>query len=369
MQLDFITPDHPRWLTLLATDRHDIYQLPGYLNLEAQRTHAQPEGAIITAGDRQLFVPYLQRQGDDGAPPAAALAPVTDVVSPYGYPGMLANEAARHQPAFITAALRCLQAEWQQRGICSAFLRLHPILNGGWPLGFTEAEYCFQGQTVSVDLTLPEAEMWRHISRERRNRINRAQREQLTARMVPWHTALTTFVEIYAETMGRVAAASRYLEFDAAYFTQLGEVLGDRLHLCLVELGNEVVAAGLYTEWDGIVQAIFGGTRTAFIKLSPSTLETYVVMQWAKARGHQFLHLGGGVGATEDSLFRYKAGFSQMRHAFYTLRLITDPPRYEALVQQRAHALGVPTATLYESGYFPAYRAPVGMIAAIDHKN
>lgn len=360
MQLEFIPPNHPQWSALLAESQHDIYHLPGYLTLEAERTQGLPEAMLVTEGEAMLLVPYLLRSDRDILPDDDLAAAAFDVVSPYGYPGFVLNPAARDRPDFVVSALQTLKQGLRDRGVCSAFFRLHPIVDVDLAAGLTEAEYCFQGETVSVDLTLTESEIWSHTRKDHRNRINRARREGLTARIVPWQEALPTFVDIYVETMARVGAAERYLEFDAAYFTQLGELLGDRLHLCLVEWEGEVASAGLYTEWNGIVQAIFGGTRTAFLKPSPSTLETHTVALWAKDRGNHLLHLGGGVGASEDPLFRYKAGFSKRRHRFYTLRLITDRDQYQNLVYFRAKTLDITPETLYQTHYFPAYRAAIG---------
>lgn len=360
MQLEILSPHHPNWASILQSARHDIYHLPGYVSLEAQRYPGLPEGMLISEGDCSLFVPYLLRCGDDIMPGEPLVSDVFDAVSPYGYPGLILNDVAQQQPEFVRAALLQLKQGLRERGICAAFFRLHPILNADLQPGLDEVEYQWHGETVSVDLTLSEAEIWGQTKGSHRNRINRAQRQGMKADMVPCAQYLPTFLEIYTETMGRVGAAARYLEFDANYFFRMLEILGDRLHLCLVRIGDEVASAGLYTEWHGIVQAIFGGTRTAFLKPSPSTLETHFVSLWARERGNQYLHLGGGVGASQDPLFQYKAGFSKQRHSFFTMRLITDVPQYQTLVNLRAKLLGAQPEALLQSNFFPAYRASIG---------
>jgi hypothetical protein len=65
------------------------------------------------------------------------------------------------------------------------------------------------------------------------------------------------------------------------------------------------------------------------------------------------LHLGGGRGGAEDSLFRFKAGFSDRRHAFATWRWVVRPEAYERLCAAR-RAAGGPEPP---AGFFPAYRA------------
>ena len=74
---------------------------------------------------------------------------------------------------------------------------------------------------------------------------------------------------------------------------------------------------------------------------------------WAKDRGNDVLHLGGGVGSRNDSLFEFKAGFSKTRHDFVTWHLVFMPDVYDDLEKKRDSILG----PAEDVGYFPAYRA------------
>jgi hypothetical protein len=78
------------------------------------------------------------------------------------------------------------------------------------------------------------------------------------------------------------------------------------------------------------------------------------VRGWAKERKNLWMHLGGGVGGKQDSLFRFKAGFSHSRHPFRTLRVVLDKAAYAELV--RAHDPTVDPTQL--DGFFPLYRRP-----------
>lgn len=104
----------------------------------------------------------------------------------------------------------------------------------------------------------------------------------------------------------------------------MAEILAESLHLGIVEFNGEITCACLFAECCGIVQYHLGGTRTNFLKQAPSKLMFDYVRFWAKERGNTVLHLGGGVGNAQDSLYHFKAGFSQVRNRFLTMRLITD---------------------------------------------
>jgi hypothetical protein len=341
---------NPLWIETLQRIRHDIYQLPSYIALESRRHGQIPEAILIEEGDKVFFVPYLLSLCEEAIN-------TFDAKSPYGYPGILLSEAARLNPEFVAVALQRFKQILQAKNVCSIFLRMHPILNQDFDQIFPPHTFTPNGKTVSVDLRIPPAQLWTNTRKGHKSNINRCKRLGMVASMVAVGEYLQDFSNIYQETMRRVSASNVYYSFDYVYYQELWNSLGDRLHLCIVEYENEIASAGLYTEVGGMVQAIFGGTKDKFMHLSPSSLETDCVRYWASERSNEFLHLGGGVGGASDSLYDFKAGFSQLTHDFYTMRLIINPEKYDVLVQNRAQNFDTTMQALLGSNFFPAYRA------------
>ncbi|BAZ25051.1 hypothetical protein NIES4073_59550 [Kalymmatonema gypsitolerans NIES-4073] len=356
MNIQVIELENDLWFETLQEIRHDFYHLPEYVYLESKRTDGIPEAILITEGDKKIFVPYLLRKCNDILFEEVKSAEIFDVISPYGYPGILLNEAAMNTPGFADAALDRMKQEFRSRGICSAFFRLHPILSESFTEVFQAGTFTVNGETVSVDLRL--SNLWSHTRKGHRSTINKCKRLGMIAKMVPFQDYLDEFVAIYEETMRRVNATTGYYTFNSEYFTQMNDLLGLNLHLCIVEYEEQVACVGLYTECCGIVQSTLGGTRNQFVHLSPGSLETDYARYWAQERGNEFLHLGGGLGgSSEDSLYTFKSGFSQLTHKFLTLRLITDEEKYHHLVNLRAKMMGVTASDLLQSNFFPAYRS------------
>ncbi|MEG4320530.1 MULTISPECIES: GNAT family N-acetyltransferase [unclassified Microcoleus] len=353
MKIQFIDLSSPLWLETLDNLRHDFYHLPGYVDLEAKRTEATAEAILIADDDKIFFLPYLLRKCNNLF---AETVEVFDVISPYGYPGFLLNEAAASTPDFFILAIENLTQAWRDRNICSAFLRLHPILNKDVNTSINNDLFTLNGETVSVDLTLERSEIWSQTRSEHRNKINRCVREGFSAKMVPIQEYINDFNAIYEETMARVGAAKLYY-FGTNYLVKLIDVLGDKLHLCMVELNGEITCGGLFTECCGIVQYHLGGTKSSFLKQAPTKLMFDYVRFWAKERGNQVFHLGGGLGGSQDSLYHFKAGFSKQRHTFFTRRLITDEEKYLHLVNLRAKYLKIEVEHLLNTNFFPAYRS------------
>jgi hypothetical protein len=358
MQVTTIDIKSKLWCEILQEIPHDTYHLPEYLELEGRRTKSIPEACVICEDERIFFATYLIRSCDDVTGDNSAILEAFDVISPYGYAGILINQAAASSPEFIADAIACFKDTLKSKGICSAFFRLHPILNTNLVEIFPENTFTPNGQTISIDLTLSDAELWAHTRKGHQSTINKCKRLGLTSRMVSPQEYYEQFLAIYTETMHRVNASESYY-FNERYFQDLLN-LDEKLHLCVVESESEIVCASLFFECCGIVQAHLGGTKSDFLRQSPFNLLLHHVRLWAKERGNQYVHIGGGVGgSTDDSLFTFKSGFSRQKHDFLTLRLITDEAKYHELVKLRAKTLDIQVEELLKSSFFPAYRTVI----------
>lgn len=353
MKIATLDVNNNAWSETLAKLPHDVYHLPEYVALDAQRTQTIPEAFMLEDEDKIFFAPYLLRSCADVA--QGSSKEVYDVVSPYGYPGILMSEGGINCPEFPDFALHQFRQTLQQRGVCSAFLRLHPILGENFTGIFSSDPLRENGKTVSIDLTLDEGQIWAKTRRGHQSTINKCIRLGFSARTVSFTEYLDEFIAIYEETMNRVQARDSYY-FSRDYFEGLLK-LGDKIHLGIVELEEQIVCACIFFESCGIVQAHLGGTRTEFLKQSPFNLLLHEMRLWAKARGNKYLHIGGGVGGKKDNLYTFKSGFSKQRHDFFTLRSVIDRARYNDLLQFRAESINKSVQELEASQFFPAYRA------------
>lgn len=359
MSIEIISPTDPRWLRYLNTVDRDFYHLPGYLDLEATRCEALAEAISIEDGEKSFFLPYLIRdcrEISDGV--GFDANEIYDVVSPYGYSGMLLGNSERDSN-FIKQCWLATHQHWRSRNICSAFLRLHPILNEDLDLSIAEIDDNAVGnrsEVVICDLRHPLDKLWQQVRSSHRNKINKLKRAGFVARVAPLDLYLDKFIDLYYETMYRVNASTTYL-FTKSYFESLARALGERLFLIVVEQEERITAAGLFTEFSGIVQYHLGGSKTEFLARSPTTLLFNHAIEWAKERGNNYLNLGGGLGGQNDSLYHFKSGFSKQTKTFATLCSIVDRDRYDYLLNSRAKALNLSVAELSKSDFFPAYRS------------
>jgi hypothetical protein len=333
-----LRPDDPLWTGFLSRAPHDFYHLPGYVSLCAAQEQGRARALYVEDGDRAMLLPFLVRRIHGGG---------RDACSPYGYPGPLVSGG--DDPGFIGHALARGMQALEIEGIVSLFVRLHPLLNPVPPPGV--GTVVRHADTVAVDLSLPAEVLWSQTRRNHRAQINQAREAgyRFGVDLDPAHDLV--FRRLYLATMARLGA-DRYYHFDDAYFDGLRAVLGDSLHLGVVELEGRVVAAGLFTEMCGIVQMHLTGADERATRHQPMKLVFDGVRAWAQQRGDHWLHLGGGRGGADDSLLHFKAGFSPLRRPYHTLRVVIMEDEYRRLVAHRSPSLD--PADL--AGHFPLYR-------------
>jgi Acetyltransferase (GNAT) domain len=334
MHVDLIEPTDRRWHDMLATIRHDVYHLPGYISLESSRLGGTAVAAYVDQPGVRLLLPLIRRATPGGG--------AFDLVSPYGYPAPIAQfeDVASIRDAF-TAVVHTLR----ETGFVSMFVRLHPILELPDDALTGSGALVEQGQTVSIDLHQNESEQWHGIRGRFRTSLNRSERLGHRAFMDDTGEHLDRFTALYLDTMRRQNAAAEYF-YTRDYLSGLWHELRGHIHLGIVEVDGEVACAGLFGESDGIVQYHLSGTDEKALELSPLKTLINFGRCWATRRGADVLHLGGGVGGAQDSLMQFKGGFSGRRHAFKTWRVVLDEQRYEELS-------GGGSAS---TDYFPAYR-------------
>lgn len=352
-----IEVNDPQWKSILDRVRHDIYHTTGYVEAEARRLSARPVAFLHEDVDRLFFLPLVLRAGRFLPAKVRDGDGTTDAVSPYGYPGPLINEPGLAQPGFADASIDRLLEILSRTEVCSAFIRFHPLLNETLPSVLIRHPPTPNGATVSIDLSQSEERLWAAMSRGHANAVNKGLRFGYHVAIGPLRDRFDEFCAVYADAIGRLGAQSHY-DHGKEHLSRLAELPAAQVAVATSD--EEVAAAYLFFEHQGLVQMHLGGPRSAFRKPSPSHLLIHSVCKWARARGNRAVHLGGGVGAaSSDSLFDFKLGFSRRRHVYQTLRLVVDPLRYGLLVKRRAASLGVDPDHLESSDFFPAYRAPL----------
>jgi hypothetical protein len=348
--------DAGRWHEILEQVRaFDFYHLPEYHELARRNGEGRGVLLVYTEASQTGAWPFLLR-------PLAAVEGLTgldrglqDATSVYGYPGPLISPDARDDQGFLRRFASMVKDCAADLKLVSMFSRLNPLLeNAGMiPSLGTVARL---GETVSIDLSLDPGTQWSLYRDNHRRNINRAHRQGMSAyEDVSW-IHFEQFVRLYQETMERLDATA-YYRFGADHFLQLREALGKRLKLFVAEIDGNICCAAIFVHTNEVIQYHLSGTDPDFARLAPLKLVLDAARLWGNATGARFLHLGGGVGSSEDSLFLFKSGFSPVRHRFCIWKWIVLPELYNQLAEARKTWLAEHGLDPPPGGYFPQYRA------------
>lgn len=350
MEVILLTPDSPYWLKTINKMPHDCYHLPEFVAINARYEKGDAYACIVEEGSSIFFFPFITRPIDLPFHEMRESI-IYDAISPYGYScPLLLTEDATGQ--FYKKAVNIFIEEIKKRNIVSIFSRLHPILTDHeMPNDYGTLVY--HGSTVSIDLKLTEKELWHQMRRNHRDGIKRTMEKGYSVFIDYEWNYWDQFIAIYYETMNR-NQADQYYYFTPHYFDEFRKALRDCLYLCVVLDQGEVASAGLFTNVNGIVQYHFSATSSKYLSGGSSKALLYFMVLWEKQQGNNIMHIGGGFRANEDSLFRFKAGFSQNRHPFHTWRIITNPEIYSSLVSDWERHNSEKADDI--DGYFPAYR-------------
>lgn len=355
--LTVLRPEHrAQWLEVLEHSfQSDFYHLPQYHALAEERGEGKAHLFVYESAGYVIAVPLLLRQIGEMPCHERLGRGWQDATSVYGYVGPIASHADLPAPV-LHDFQACLHEELTARKVVTVFSRLHPLIpQRAWlaDLGV----YTPMGPTVSMDLTQPLDVQRSHYRGNHKRDINRLQRLGVNWCDDKDWVHLDDFVGIYYENMRRVNASGMYF-FDRAYFHELMSISDSEVHLFVCVLDAEVICGGLFLTHDSIVQYHLGGTRQEFLQLAPMKTLFDGARLWANERQARVLHLGGGVGAREDSLFHFKAGFSTRRHEFAVWRWVILPELDAQLREEKLQWAKQRGLVLDSPDFFPSYRCP-----------
>lgn len=345
MLVEFLD-SYDKWDELLKGSVYDFYQIPGFLKLEADYAKHEPIYFYYENNEAKALIPLLKRE-------ISGLGKQTyyDLISPYGYPGIVVNRHFNYQE-FNQVSAAFLEKSKEEKYV-SAFLRLNPLTNNFIFNQTNQIQQKIHGNTIFLDLNDDIDELRKSYSSNHRRNIRKLNKNGFTATVDHWDD-YKDWQHLYIDTMKRLNASPYYL-YSEEYFDAFRKALGDRLHLIsLYNPDGELCAGGLFSTFGEVIQYHLGGTHESYLNDAPTKLMFDFAAEWGQENQYKILHLGGGLGSEEDSLFHFKKGFSNNLLTFSTMRFVTLPEVYNNLVN--LNFKDKPEEKEKNNQFFPLYR-------------
>lgn len=279
-----------------------------------------------------------------------------DIVSPYGYSGPIMHVSDKKvEDPLWKSFLTEFHSYCLENNIVAEFMRLHPFIRNDIPLKRFVSTLRESGEVVHIDLSLPKEVIWKNFKKSCRNAVTKAQRKNVKVFRSNTKWAISSFYNLYTETMTRRSAQRKYF-FSISFFRDLFKILKGNVTLLIAKYEGNVISAAIFLNKYGFVHYYLSGSDINFLRLSPNELLLYKAIQRAKDDGYQIFNLGGGY-QPNDSLFRFKASFSKSTVAFYTYAKVHHKRYYSLLCKAKdiyAKKIGV---GVKNKTYFPYYRS------------
>jgi serine/alanine adding enzyme len=309
----------------------DVYLLRAYVEIASVLEAARPVFLRLEGPGGDVVFPLLVRDVGSGG---------RDATTPYGYGGPVATG-----PDPPTQLFWELYREWcESNGIVTSFIRFHPLFANQRYAGAEVRLEPLVG-TVGWRLGLPDLFVGMHGTH--RTSCRKAVRAGVSASASQAPSGLSAFASLYEVTMRRVRADTFYL-FSPAYWEALAARLGERIVVFDAELRGEVVASALCFATPPWLHYHLGATGERGRTLGASNLLLYEAALWARERGYERFHLGGGAGGRADSLLSFKRRFDEGGLLECAVgKAVHDAAAYRELTGRDADDV---------AGRFPAYR-------------
>ncbi|MCM4154268.1 peptidoglycan bridge formation glycyltransferase FemA/FemB family protein [Arenibacter sp. N53] len=333
------------WDALVHSFEHsDFYHTYDYHRIAKNKN----DRAIIikyTEQDRVIALPLLLRK----IPGSTSM----DATSVYGYAGPLSKNIDSNYDNINYRNL--LHEFFLKMKIISIFSRLNPFIPLQDIVLKNLGEIFFSGKIVNIDLTKDLDTQKKHYNRRLKSYINKS-RNQYSAKLSTTESEINAFIELYYENMRRVNATKGYF-FDRDYFYDLLHCKDFKTEVLIAEHNEskKIIAGAMFIKKNNIVQYHLSGASEEYLHLNPIKMLIDEMRIMATKESYKFYNLGGGVGSSEDSLFRFKSGFSKDFKEFALWKYIVNEPKYEELTKRNLQKEGNLT-NIGSNSFFPSYR-------------
>lgn len=341
--------EHEHWDEIVSTfENHDIYYYSHHAKL--YEIHGDGTPTLIYYADetcRGIHVGMLRDIAqNDTFKNVIEEDTYFDLTTPYGYGGFLIEGKLTESSMFR------LKQEYlrycQQNNIVSEFVRFHPLLNNS---NDTQSIFNVEevGQTVTIDLSDKEL-IWDNYDSSNRRNIRKAIKSGVKINWGVDPRLIDEFIPLYNSTMKRDKAKDYYY-FDREYYDYLLENLGKNIMFFYATLKEEIIAMAIIYISNKNMHYHLSASKQKHNNLYPTNYLLHEVALWGNMHGFTSFHLGGGLGANDDNLLKFKQKFNKKSiTTFSTGKKIYNKEIYNHLVKVR---------DLDNTGleFFPLYRS------------
>ena len=335
------------WSDILALfPNADIYYTPQYFRSFALNGDGVPQLIYFENNGAKAINAVFKRQV-----PICEYGCFFDYTTVYGYGGWLVSDC------FNADNYEKLDSEYctvcKEKNIISEFVRFHPLI--GNAVNFKKMyDVSDLGNTVYMDLTGGQEQIWTSLTGKNRNMIRKAQKLGVKIDKARDKNIFEKFIPIYNSTMDRDNADSYYF-FSNEFYDCIRTEVSDNVEVYYAEYDERIIAMAIILNYGKNVHYHLSGSLAEYKNCAATNLLLYTVACDYSRLGFSRFHLGGGVGADNNcGLFKFKESFNKTGLLTFSIgKKIFDRDIYEKLSEFRKSQNNFDMS----ARFFPLYRA------------
>lgn len=336
--------EQARWDDLVRSfSDFDVYYLSGYARGFAIHGDGEPQLLHYAVNDFRAICVVMKRNIPNSTD-------FYDIITPYGYGGFIFD--GKYTEANLILFRDRFFEEMRKQHVVSAVFRYHPLLSNQNDIRsiFPVVDL---GQTIAIDTSSRERIEANLISKNR-NMIRKARKNGVCIMYGRGLDLFNQFTPIYNVTMDRDKARAYYY-FGNEFYEAIDRYLADNYLIFYAQYNDQIIAMSIILFANKSMHYHLSGSLPEFRHLAPTNLLLYEAALWGADNKYQQFHLGGGVGSSEDNLFKFKQSFNRnSNNQFSISKIIFIPEVYNQLVEKRC----TKDPDFDENNpYFPLYRA------------
>ena len=284
----------------LPPELQDIHFTSAYHRMYERNGDGSARVFVWQQNEKIYFYPFLLRPIPDTL--------WFDIETAYGYTGPVSSSG---DSAFLREADQAFCDYCREKNVISEFVRFHPLI------GNDRLARDAKGMAVSalreyvwVDLAQPLAEIEKKYSSPNRNKIRKAEKNNV--RVVRDHEGnyFHDFVRIYRENMQHLNASAMYF-FTQPFYDEL-QKLTKTAGMLMVALQNDTpIATAVFLKGKTMGHYFLSSATQEGKKVAAANLLLHHGIIWCHEQDLKQMHLGGGMtGDAQDPLLLFKKNFS-----------------------------------------------------------
>ncbi|EHP89554.1 GNAT family N-acetyltransferase [Methanotorris formicicus] len=323
----------------------DVYFKYEYFKIYKRHYRVDIEGIYWEDDNINIFLGHLIR--DISKIPLFKDFKYFDLTTPYGYGGPLIITKSNDKDHIKRSLIKFKKDYYdycKSKNYVCEFIRFHPVFeNYKYLNNVFSIEYI--NDTVVIDLRKDIDTIYKSLKKGHKYNIKKTIKEGCIVNVIldPSPEDIDNFMLCYNEMLRRNESPKKY------YFTK--DFIKDHFNylealLITIEHNNRCIGASIFIKGKNILHYYLSGSFK--IKgVYPNDLIIWEAIKYGKKNNFKYLFLGGGRGSN-DSLFKYKSGFSNNYKQFYIGKIIFNNEIYNKLINI--------TGLNKDDRFFPLYR-------------